>query len=106
MQKSNLIVAILCQKETKYQERFSLHNFSMHDYDKLSKQRFRAYHENTLIKFIQIEIIVSQTRKGAYFKDDRNFSAFLTPSERKMTSLLLILTAFGRPPSSRGCVHH
>ena len=47
--------------------------------------------------------------KGAYFKDDRNFSAFfdpLPPSERKMTSLLLytmtslllILTAFGRPP--------
>ena len=47
--------------------------------------------------------------KGAYFKDDRNFSAFfdpLPPSERKMTSLLLytmtslllILTAFCRPP--------
>ena len=47
--------------------------------------------------------------KGAYFKDDRNFLAFfdpLPPSERKMTSLLLytmtslllILTAFGRPP--------
>ena len=46
---------------------------------------------------------------GADFKDDRNFSAFfdpLPPSERKMTpfllnamtSLLLIVTAFGRPP--------
>ena len=37
----------------------------------------------------------------AHFKDDRNFWAFfepLHPSERKMTSLLLILTAFCRPP--------
>ena len=33
----------------------------------------------------------------AYFKDDRNFWAFLPPppSERKVTSLLLIFTAFG-----------
>ena len=49
--------------------------------------------------------------KGAYFKDDRNFWAIfdpLPPSERKMTSLLLytmtslllILTAFCRPPPS------
>ena len=57
---------------------------------------------------IQARVTQSQP-KGAYFKDDRNFWAFfdpLPPSERKMTSLLLytmtslllILTAFGRPP--------
>ena len=51
--------------------------------------------------------VLDRCRKGAYFKDDRNFSAFfdpLPPSERKMTplllyttrSLLLILTAFDR----------
>ena len=50
-----------------------------------------------------------QNRQGGFFKDDRNFQAFfdpLPPSERKMTSLLLntmtslllIVTAFGRPP--------
>ena len=65
---------------------------------------------------VNTQKIVCKHTKGAYFKDDRNFSAFFDPlpqSERKMTSLLLytmtslllILTAFGRPPSPLGCVH-
>ena len=55
--------------------------------------------------------VKKSSSKGAYFKDDRNFWGFFTlspPSERKMmslllytmTSLLLILTAFCRPPLS------
>ena len=53
--------------------------------------------------FAQVSMKLCQ---GAYFKDDRNFWTFIDPlpsSERKMTSLLLILTTFCRypPPTLR-----
>ena len=63
-----------------------------------------------LFAVVFLAIYTANLGKGAYFKDDRNFPP---PSERKMTSLLLntmtslllILAAFGRPPSPPGCVH-